>query len=133
LKFLRMILNRGAAGSHRVLRPETVDLMARDALGTLEVTALRTVEPAASNDAEFFPGLPKGWGLTFMINREPAPTGRSAGSLAWAGMANTYFWVDPTRGVGGVLAAQLFPFADERLLRAFQAFETTVYQTLNEG
>jgi CubicO group peptidase (beta-lactamase class C family) len=128
LKFVRMVLNRGRAGAEQVLKPETVDLMSRNAMGDIQVRMLQTVAPALSNDAEFFPGMPKGWGLSFMINYEQAPTGRSAGSLAWAGLANTYFWIDPTRELGGVYATQIFPFADEKSLPLFFEFEKAVYQ-----
>jgi len=72
------------------LKPETVDLMAGNAMGDCQVTMLHTVAPGVSNDAEFFPGMSKGWGLSFMINNEQADTGRPAGSLAWAGLANTF-------------------------------------------
>ena len=128
LKFVRMILNGGRAGSEQVLKPETVELMSRNAMGDCKVTMLHTTSPAVSNDAEFFPGMPKGWGLTFMINNEQAPTGRSAGSLAWAGLANSYYWIDLTRGLGGVYATQLLPFADHKALPLFFEFEKTVYQ-----
>jgi CubicO group peptidase (beta-lactamase class C family) len=130
LKFVRMILNRGAADGQRILKPETVDLMSRNAMGDLRVTLLKTALPPLSNDAEFFPGLSKSWGLSFMINDEPAPTGRSAGSLAWAGLANSYFWIDPAKGIGGVYLTQVLPFADRKSLPLFLEFETTVYRSL---
>jgi methyl acetate hydrolase len=129
LKFVRMMLNHGRAGSEQVLKPETVELMSRNAMGNCRVTMLHTVFPTVSNDAEFFPGMPKRWGLTFMINNEPAPTGRSAGSLAWAGLANTFYWIDPTRGLGGVYATQIFPFGDHKALPLFFEFEKTIYQS----
>jgi methyl acetate hydrolase len=129
LKFVRMMLNRGRSGSQQVLRPETVDLMSRNAMGNSRVTMLRTVNPALSNDAEFFPGMSKSWGLSFMINDEEAPTGRSAGSLAWAGLANTYFWIDAPRGLGGVYATQILPFADRKALPLFFEFEKAVYRS----
>jgi CubicO group peptidase (beta-lactamase class C family) len=128
LKFVRMILNRGAANGHRVLRPETVDMMARNQMGESRVRAVKTAMPPLSNDAEFFPGMPKTWGLTFMINMEQAPTGRSAGSLAWAGLANSYYWIDPKKGVAGVYLTQILPFADEKSLPLFFEFEKTVYR-----
>src|SRR5260370_19598170 len=90
LKFVRMMLNRGRVGSERVLKPETVELMSHNAMGDRRVTMLHTVDPALSNDVEFFPGMPKAWGLTFMINNEQAPTARSADSLGLARIANTY-------------------------------------------
>ena len=91
---------------------------------------MRSVNPARSADAEFFPGMEKHWSTAFMITTEAAPTGRRAGSLAWAGIANTYCWIDPAAGIGGVFMSQLLPFADPAALAAFTAFETAVYRTL---
>ena len=130
LQFVRMILNRGAANGAQVLQPETVDLMAQNAMGDVRVTMLETQNPARSLDAEFFPGLPKSWGLSFMINEETAPTGRPAGSLAWAGIQNTFFWIDPTTGIGGVYLTQILPFVDEKALSVFYDFETKAYETI---
>ena len=129
-KFLRMILNRGAGKGGRVLEPETVDLMARNAMGDKQVVKLPTAIPPLSNDAEFFPGSPKRWGLSFMINDETAPTGRSAGSLAWAGLANTFYWIDPKKGVGGVYLSQILPFADVKSAPLYLAFETAIYRAM---
>ena len=129
LLFIRMILNRGKLNGNQVLKPETVALMSRNAMGDTKVTLLKTVIPALSNNAEFFPGMPKTWGLGFMINEQTAPTGRSAGSLAWAGLANTYFWIDPHKGLGGVYLTQILPFADTKSLPLFSAFEKVVYQS----
>jgi len=98
LKFVRMILNRGTANGTRLLAPATIDQMGQNNMGPLKVHRLETIVPSLSNDAEFFPEMPKSWGLSFMINEQPAPTGRTAGSLAWAGLANTFFWMDPLKG-----------------------------------
>ena len=127
LRFTRMILRGGELDGARVLEPETVALMGQNQIGDIKVTKLVTTAPGSSNDAEFFEGMPKSWGLGFMINEEAAPTGRSAGSLAWAGLGNTYFWIDPKKGVTGVVLTQLLPFADEPSLRAFANFERAVY------
>ena len=102
--------------------------MGKNAMGDTRVVMLKTTNPARSADAEFFPGLPKSWGLTFMINEQRAPTGRSAGSLAWAGLFNTFFWIDPSRDMGGVFMAQVLPFVDPKTLQAFYDFETAAYQ-----
>jgi CubicO group peptidase (beta-lactamase class C family) len=91
---------------------------------------LPTQNPALSRDAEFFPGQAKSWGLSFMINEERAPTGRSPGSLAWAGLANTYFWIDPARNIAGVIMMQILPFADARALALFTAYEKAVYAAI---
>ena len=102
--------------------------MGKNAMGDTRVVMLKTTIPSRSEDAEFFPGLPKSWGLTFMINEQTAPTGRSAGSLAWAGINNTFFWIDPSKGLGGVFMAQILPFVDPKTLQAFHDFETAAYQ-----
>ena len=130
MKFIRMVLNNGAGANGRVLKAETVDAMARDGLQPLglSVGGWTTSIPSLSNTGEFFPGLDKGWGYTFMTNRERAPTGRSPGSLMWAGLANCFFWIDRTAGVGGYWATQLLPFQDAASYPAFVEFETAVYQ-----
>jgi len=127
LKFVRMILNRGKANGMQVLRAETVDQMSRNHMGSSRVTLLKTAAPPLSNDAEFFPGMSKTWGLTFQINDEKAPTGRPAGGLMWAGLANSYFWIDPQTGIGGVYLTQVLPFADKKALPLYYAFETAFY------
>jgi methyl acetate hydrolase len=86
LVFLRMLLAGGALSGERILRPETVALMGENQIGDLLVQPLRTAMPDLSNDVELFPGMPKKWGLSFLINTEAWPNGRSAGSLAWAGL-----------------------------------------------
>jgi len=128
LKFVRMILNRGRGESGRVLKPETVDLMSRNHIGELRVTMLKTVMPTRSNDVELFAGVPKTWGLSFMINEKTAPTGRSPGSLSWAGLSNCYYWIDPSRQLGGVYLTQIFPFGDRKALPLYLEFETAIYE-----
>jgi CubicO group peptidase (beta-lactamase class C family) len=129
LRFLRMLLGGGQLAGVRVLQPETVDDMSRNHIGELTVGPMKTAAPTLSHDAEFFPGMVKKWGLGYMISTEAAPTGRSAGSLAWAGLANTYYWLDPTRRVTGVFATQILPFADPNVLDLFAAFEQAIYET----
>jgi methyl acetate hydrolase len=130
LAFERIFLNEGRANGRSVLKPETVRLMASNAIADLNVQPLKTVVPHLSNDAEFFPGMVKKWGLGFMISTEPLPGGRSAGSLAWAGLGNTYFWIDLGRGVAGVISMQLLPFADPKALALLEQFERAVYASL---
>jgi CubicO group peptidase (beta-lactamase class C family) len=127
LKFARMIMQGGILDGVRVLKPETVAMMARNAMGDLVCEAMKTAAPNDSNDVDFVAGMK--WGLSFLINPAPMPTGRSAGSLAWAGLANSYFWIDPTRQVAGVFATQVLPFFDQKAVQTFQDFETAVYRT----
>jgi methyl acetate hydrolase len=130
LTFAQMILGDGSVKGARVLKPETVALMARNHIGTIEVSVLKTAMPGLSNDVELFPGMSKKWGLSFLINTQQAPTGRSAGSLAWAGLANTYFWIDRTRRVAGVFLSQVLPFYDTTAIDLFAKFETEMYRAL---
>ena len=130
LAFARVFLNEGRAAGGPVLTPETVRQMGQNAMGVLDVRALKTAIPAYSNDAEFFPGMVKKWGLGFMISTAPGPHGRGAGSLAWAGLGNTYFWIDPAKGVAGVILMQLIPFADAKALAVLDEFEAAVYASL---
>ncbi|MBN1686200.1 MAG: serine hydrolase, partial [Spirochaetales bacterium] len=130
LEFLRMILNRGTVDSTRLLDDDTIGHMARNNIGDLRVTPMRTAMPKASNDFEFFPGVPKTWGLSFQVNESPAPTGRPAGGLMWAGIANCYYWVDMKTGIAGVFVTQIYPFADGKALPLYYAFEKAVYDAL---
>ncbi|MCY1534794.1 hypothetical protein D9M68_701760 [compost metagenome] len=103
--------------------------MAQDGLAAmgLSVGGWRTSVPALSNTGEFLPGTDKGWAYTFMTNRERAPTGRPANSLMWAGLANSFFWIDRESGIGGYWATQILPFQDCASYPGFVAFETAVY------
>lgn len=128
LAFCRMIMNGGTLDGAQVLQESTVDLMAQNHIGPIEVGVLKTAFPPLSNDVELFPGMSKKWGLSFLINTRESPTGRSAGSLAWAGLANTYFWIDRTKRVCGVFLSQLLPFHDAAALDLFGRFEAEVYR-----
>jgi CubicO group peptidase (beta-lactamase class C family) len=127
LRFLRMILNRGELDGARVLRPETVDMMRQNQIGPLLVEPLLTAKPQVSNDVEFFPEMPKKWGLGFLITTEPVAGGRAAGSLAWAGMRNSYYWIDPTSDLCGLLLTQTLPFWDREVVALLGEFEREVY------
>lgn len=126
LKFTRAFL----AGGGPILKPETVALMAENHLGALPVEPMVSSMPGVSADCDFWPGMAKGWGLSFLINSAPTPEGRSAGSLAWAGLSNLYYWIDLKKGVTGVYGSQILPFFDSRAISAFRAFERSVYDSL---
>ena len=129
-KFIRMWLNDGMGPNGQVLDSQTVEKAEQNGLGEMKIKGLPGVIPTLSNYAEFFPGMPKSWALTFMINDEEAPTGRPAGSLAWAGLANLYYWIDRSNGVGGFWATQIFPFADLTSVVGYLDFETAIYKNL---
>jgi methyl acetate hydrolase len=127
LTFLRALMNGGELDGARILKPETVALMSQNHMGALNVLPMKTFKPLMSNDCELFPGMDKKWGLTFLINTQDVPGGRSAGSLAWAGINNTYYWLDPASRIAGVLMTQVLPFADPTVLGLLDRFERAVY------
>lgn len=130
-KFLRLWLGDGNGEHGRVLKPETIaQAIKNDLRGGLQVTMLRGVEPELSHDAEFFPGQRKGWAHTFMVNEEQAPTGRTAGSLGWAGLANLYYWIDREADLAGMWGTQILPFADPASIVGYLELETQAYKSL---
>ncbi|MGL4543355.1 MAG: serine hydrolase domain-containing protein [Polymorphobacter sp.] len=127
LRFLQMILNGGELDGVRVLKSETVAQMAANHLGDVQLRTLPSANPMFTNDLALTPGAPAHWGLSWQINPLPGENGRSAGSLAWAGIANCYYWADPKANVAGVLLMQMLPFADPDAMALFGAFERAVY------
>ena len=130
LRFLRALMNGGELDGNRVLTDATVGLMFQNQMGDLDVQPLPTMIPHLSNPVDLFPGMVKKWGLSFLINTEAGPNGRSAGSLMWAGLNNTYYWLDPVKKIAGVFMTQTLPFADHTVLDAVDAFEKAVYESL---
>ena len=130
LRFLRALMNGGALDGNRILKSETVALMLQNNMGELDVQPLPTQVPELSNPVNLFPGMKKKWGLTFLINTEQGPAGRSAGSVAWAGLNNTYYWLDPVKKIAGVFMTQTLPFADHTVLAGLDAFENAVYRSV---
>jgi methyl acetate hydrolase len=128
MRFLQMLLNGGSLDGARVLSPETVALMGRNHIGRLGVPAVKTTLPERSSDFTFVQDGRDKWGLGFLIAAPTAPGKRSSGSLSWGGINNTYFWVDSTRGIGGVILMQFLPFADSRALAVYDAFERAIYR-----
>ncbi|SED69695.1 serine hydrolase domain-containing protein [Bradyrhizobium erythrophlei] len=130
MRFIRMWLNDGAGEHGRVLKAETVRMAEKNHLGNNKVTAITGVITSLANDAEFFPGQSKSWALSFMINDEQAPTGRPAGALGWAGLANLFYWIDRQNGFGGFWATQILPFGDPTSFIGYINFETAFYEAL---
>jgi len=133
MRFIRMWLNDGAGEFGRVLKPETVQMAEKNHLGDKKISGFTGVIPALSNDAEFFPGMPKSWAFSFMINDEEAPTGRPAGALGWAGLANLFYWIDRKNGFGGFWATQILPFGDPASFTAYLQFESAFYAALKQS
>ena len=123
-------LHQGRFNGAQLVRPETVALMGQNQIGEINAGIMKTANPQRSNDVDFFPGIPCKWGLGYMINTQPGPNGRSAGSLTWAGIYNTYYWLDPQKHVAGVILAQILPFADHNAVKLYGEFESAAYDAL---
>ena len=127
-RFARMILNGGTLDGTRILSADTIALMGRNHIGDVGVPAVKTAQPERSMDFTFINDGKDKWGLGFLITTNHVAGKRSAGSLSWGGIDNTYFWIDPARGVAGVIMLQFLPFADTKALAIYDTFERGVYQ-----
>jgi methyl acetate hydrolase len=127
IRFLQMLLNQGTLNGARIASAETVAAMGRNHIGSVGVRAIKTAQPERSSDFTFVADGRDKWGIGFMITADAKPGRRSAGSLSWGGLHNTYFWIDPARGLAGVILMQYLPFADSKALAVYDAFERAVY------
>jgi len=128
VRFMQMILQHGrAADGKQILQAATVDRMSANQIGDLSAGKLKTFEPDRSSDVDVHPGARDGWGLGFLINRTAYDGGRSAQSLAWAGILNTFYWIDPKRSLCAVLMMQYLPFVDREAVGLLGDFEKAVY------
>jgi len=130
IKFLQMLLNEGTLNDIQILQSQTVKMMMSNQIGDLNVQPQITAIPSSTNNVNFFPDIIKKWGYGFMITTEDVPDGRRAGSLAWAGLGNTYFWLDPNEKIAAVFLTQILPFVDEDVLDVFAQLEEGVYNHL---
>jgi methyl acetate hydrolase len=126
-RFVRMLLNGGALDGARVLKAETVALMGQNHIGAVTVPALKSALPRSADFTFIADGRDK-WGLGFLITADQVQGKRSPGSLSWGGINNTFFWIDPARGIAGVIMMQYLPFADAKALAVYDAFERGTYQ-----
>ena len=112
-----------------VLKAETVTLMGQNHIGAISVPALKTALVRSADFTFIADGRDK-WGLGFVITADQVPGKRSPGSLSWGSINNTYFWIDPGRGVAGVILMQYLPFYDAAAIDTLQGFERRVYEGL---
>ena len=130
LTFLQMLLHQGRFNGAELLRPEAVALMGQNQIGDIPLGIMKTAMPELSNDVDLFPGVRCGHGLASVVNAQQGPNGRTAGTLTWAGLFNTYYWIDPQKHVTGVILTQILPFADARAVKLYGEFERGIYDAL---
>lgn len=129
-KFMKTLLNEGKFEGKHILSAGTVKLMSENQMGALRVPQMRSTDYFLSADTDFLPGIEKSWGLSFLINEENNPGGRDKGSLSWAGLCNTYFWIDSTNEIAAALLCQLLPFAHPPVIELLSRFEKAIYKNL---
>jgi CubicO group peptidase (beta-lactamase class C family) len=126
LRFQRMLLGGGTLDGATILDGASVREAFTNQIGDLWFpAAIRTADPATSGDFVPGPGMTWGWGL--LLNTDPMPGMRRAGSGAWAGLFNTYFWVDPTAGITAAVYTQSRPFLDPPTLQIYRDVERALY------
>jgi CubicO group peptidase (beta-lactamase class C family) len=131
-RFLRALLRGGELDGARILDEETVELALSPQIGTIALPeVIRTADPTVSNDIVSLP-VPQSWGLGFSLVLEDLPGMRRAGSGAWAGLANCYYWLDRASGLAGVFLTQVLPFFDERIIARVQELELATYADVGE-
>ena len=130
LTLLQALMHGGNHNGTRILKPETIALMGKNHTGDIQAGILKTTNPARSNDVDLFPGAPIRWGLGYMLNMQAGPHGRSAGTVSWGGIFNTYYWLDPAKRVTGLIMTQILPFADTPTLKLYGQYERSVYDAL---
>jgi CubicO group peptidase (beta-lactamase class C family) len=128
VRFMQMVLRQGRSErGEQILRPGTIKQMTSNQIGTLTAGRLKTERPLLSRDVDLHAGAADRWGLGFLINERAYPGGRSAGSLAWAGIFNTFYWIDPASDLCAVIMMQFLPFVDEQAVALLGDFERAVY------
>jgi CubicO group peptidase (beta-lactamase class C family) len=130
-KFIRMVLNGGvAADGARLISERALRVMGQNQLGEVKVS--RQDEPQPDRARAFPLGAGRdGFGLGYQVTgQHNTPGMRAPGSLSWAGIYNTQFWIDPATGVGGVLLMQYLPFYDAEAIEVLNGFERRLYDGL---
>jgi CubicO group peptidase (beta-lactamase class C family) len=130
-QFMRMLLNHGSLGDAKILSERSIGLMSSNQIGAIFVSQQPAADPALTRPFPLGAARDK-FGLGFQVTApgDDGSTSRSPGSLSWAGIYNTEFWVDPKRGIGAVLMMQYLPFYDEAAIRTLRDFEAAVYEHL---
>jgi methyl acetate hydrolase len=131
IAFLQMLLHGGTRKGETILSPETVKMLGENQIGKLHAGIMKTTTPARSLDVNFFPDIPVGWGLATLINEMRGPNGRSISSLSWAGLFNTYYWLDPVRRIAAVILMQILPFVDKPAVAVYGAYEKAICETVD--
>ena len=126
-RVLQMLLNSGTLDGKTLLKSETVDAMFQNNIGDIQPVALATAVPTLSNTADMSFGSKATFGLGLLIHTDGIDGGRKANAGSWAGLFNSYYWVDREAGTYGIFGTQVLPFYDRVAIETLLAFEQAVY------
>jgi len=126
-KFARALMAGGQLGQRRILTPESVAMMGRNQIGELGLRPVTSYIPQLAKDGTAMPGRPDKFGLGFALNTKPLEKGRGANTISWAGIYNTFFWIDRDKNVCAVLMTQMLPFLDDGPQALVDDFDRAVY------
>jgi methyl acetate hydrolase len=131
-RLLRLLLNKGECRGTRLLSAVSCNAMTCNQIGDLYAHVQTTAFRDRSNDFIFMSGTQK-FGLGLAIETTNQPCGRPAGSASWAGIFNTYYWIDFANEFAAVVLMQVRPFADAHCVEAYRRFERALYDCLIES
>jgi len=136
-KIIATLLNDGTSPTtgKQILKKATVDEMFSNQIPEFPNFGRQPIAdamPDLTNPiGELYPqphDQPQGWGLTFMLTISEGATGRGRNTGWWAGLANLFWWADREKGVGGMVASQILPFADGQVMGLWAQVESQIYQ-----
>lgn len=124
-RFLRLMLGEGDG----IVGAEGMTGLTTNQIGPIVAGAWKSYAPAVSNDIDLTADGTTRHTLGFLLSGRDSPTGAAAGTLSWAGIFNSYYWIDRARGVAGATFSQFFPFMDAAAWQLHEDFQRAVYGT----
>jgi methyl acetate hydrolase len=127
MKLVRALMAGGRLGERRILSAESVAMMGTNQIGELMLRPMPSMLPPFAVERAVLPGNAEKFGLGFALNLKATPSGRGARTMAWAGLYNTFFWIDREKQVGAVLMSQMLPYLDPDATKLLDDFDGAVY------
>ena len=127
LTLARAVMSGGQLGQARILTAESVAMMGRNQIGDLSIRPFQSVMPELATDGAALAGDLDKFGLGFALNSMTCRAGRGANTLSWAGIFNTFFWIDREKQVTAVLMTQMLPGLDPGPAKLLGEFDRAVY------
>lgn len=127
VKFIQALLAGGQIGQRRILSSESVAMMGKNQIGDLTIRPIASVIPEFARDGATLPGSLDKFGLGFALNSGTVGTARGVNTMSWAGIFNTFFWIDREKQIGAVVMTQMLPFLDPGAQQLIEDFDRAVY------